>query len=456
LQEIAGFEVDNVKRLFGITLAVFMLSAATASALEIKMDVHPLEQAVKLGEVAEFFATVESNGKEGGLYVFVEGKPSHWINMGTSYIQFPFDRQIKVSIKFFPTNRQGAYDYNVVVQSMLNPEIKVEKGIKLVVLSGEKVELVGSKIEKVGESVIISMTLESDSEEEVTVEFSLSSPNGNTAATYTRTITVDGEREISQEMPLSAGLPAGMYVARGKVKDTGISFEGSVEVEAVHRIVKSEEESASPLFQEYKIKVENDGNVIEKDYGVEADIPTGFVTFSQQPENCEGGKCTWVLPAIGPQQDIEIVYRLEYWPLVAEGLLIAVLLGAFLVFGWNRATVPAFRKTVESGKGGDYKTVIEIRNAGKKITDVVVRDRVSPLFNLGGSFESLKPAIKHDAEGTELVWSIPSIEPGDHRIIHYRLTPVVSGSLKIPKASMRYSLKGKKSKVESRESLLAA
>ena len=99
----------------------------------------------------------------------------------------------------------------------------------------------------------------------------------------------------------------------------------------------------------------------------------------------------------------------------------------------------------------------EFKNAGKKITNVVLKDEVSALFTLVKKFDTVEPAIKHQEDTTELVWSLPSIEPGDQRIIHYQLKPVVKGHLMIPKAHMRYSTEsGKKSKIESKGTYLAA
>jgi hypothetical protein len=142
---------------------------------------------------------------------------------------------------------------------------------------------------------------------------------------------------------------------------------------------------------------------------------------------------------------LQIIYRIEYWPLIAEGLLIAVLVVSFFVFGLNKAYSPRLIKKI--GKRGDsYTAVLEIKNANKRLNNVVIRDYVSPLFQVKDTFETLKPAIRQTHEGTELIWTFGAIEPRDHRIIHYLLKPVISGRLMIPKASMKYDAGRRRSK----------
>lgn len=434
-----------------------MTASLAAAQKDLTMDLIDTELIVNPGEEAIFMLTAYSPETEGGLYIFVEGKPSHWINLGTSYIDLPIDGPVFIPIDFYPNNVPGTYEYKIFVQSMLNPEVKMGKAVTLVILGGDDIKVLGSAITMDKENINIRLEMDSIVDEEVTAEFSLISSSGVKMATYTRTFAVDGKTNITQSIPLSAAVFADTYTVRVEVKDADMLFEETFEIDPVHRIVKASEESSGALFQEYSISVSNEGNVIEEDYTVTANVPTGFVTFSVEPDNCEGGVCEWTVPKLNPEEALQIVYRVEYWPLVAQGLLIAVILGVFVFFGWNRINVPSFRKRVEIGKDGKYTTVLEIRNAGKKITNVVIKDEVSPLFKLIRKFDTVEPAIKHHEDTTELVWSLPAIEPGDHRIIHYKVTPVVEGHLKVPKAHMRYSTEnGKKSKIESKGTYIAA
>ncbi len=447
-----------MKRLIGVTFVMFLLAAGiTAAQKDMTMEVYQDVIKVEPGTMAKFILTAYSPETEGGLYLFVSGKPSHWINMGTSYIDLPIEGPITIPIDFYPNDVPGTYEYEIVVQSKASPELKVIKTVKLIVLGADNVEGLDGEITMDDDNINIRMALDSHVEEEITVDFSLAGSSGKTMATYTRALMIEGKMNVTHQIPISAALFADTYTVKASVKDTDISFEKSFRIEPVHRIVKTEEETSSSLFKELRISVSNEGNVIEEEYRVSADVPTGFVTFSKEPSSCEEGECEWIVSKLNPQEALQIVYRVQYWPLIAEGLLIAVLIGVFMFFGWSRLNVPAFNKKVETGKDGSYTTVLEIRNAGKKITNVVIRDEVSPLFKVKDEFETVKPAVKHKEDTTELVWSLPVIEPGDHRIIHYRVTPLVKGDLKIPKAYMRYAIGGRKrSKVSTKEMHIAA
>ncbi len=447
-----------MEKILAFTLIAFIVSIGLVSAqTDMSLEVVPKVLRVNPGEMTKFTVTAYSPESVGGLYLFVTGSPSHWINMGTSYIDLPVEDPVTVKIEFYPNDVPGTYEYEIKVQSHDKPELVLSEKVELVVLGEGEVSELDGEIKKSADSVDMLLELDSGTEEEVTAEFSLVSSSKKTMYTYTKTLFIEGRTNLTHEIPLSAAPFADTYTAKAEVKGTDISLEKSFMIEPVHRMVKTEEESTNPLFQEFVISVSNEGNVIEEDYTVSANVPTGFVTFSQEPESCDESVCEWTVSKLNPEEAMQIVYRVQYWPLIAEGLLIAVLLGVFVFFGRTKINTPALRKKVEMGEDGSYMTVLEIKNAGKKITDVIVKDEVSPLFNLKDDFETVKPAVKHHKEMTELVWSLPAIEPGDHRIIHYKMNPVVKGSLKVPKAFMRYSTgKGGKSKVQTKELNIAA
>jgi hypothetical protein len=306
-------------------------------------------------------------------------------------------------------------------------------------------------------SVDFKVTLSTRSEKDVTIDFSLVSDSGKTVATDTRTFTVDGELNVTHSIPITSDMVAGMYTAKIGVKGTDLKSQSSFEVYAVHRMVKTEEEASTALYHEVRITVANEGNVVEEGYKVKTQVPTGFLTFSRVPAECGDDWCEWSVAKLNPEESLQIIYRVEYWPLIAEGLIIGVLLISFFLIGWNKANAPRLIKKIGDKKGDEYTTVLEIKNASKKIRNVVIRDQVSPLLEVRGKFETIKPAIKQTEEGTELVWSLGAIEPKDHRIIHYMVKPQVSGHLKLPRAYMKYVTGGgKSSKVVSKETYLAA
>ncbi|MCK4236463.1 MAG: hypothetical protein KAX38_05040, partial [Candidatus Krumholzibacteria bacterium] len=201
-----------------------------------------------------------------------------------------------------------------------------------------------------------------------------------------------------------------------------------------------------------RIVVSNEGNDREE-YKVTQSVPTGFITFLPPPESCEDEACEWTLH-LDPYETLEVIYRIEYWPIFLEGLVVAVLFVSFVAFTWSRINFPKLSKELRrSGKG--YTAVIEIRNAGNRITNVVVRDVVSPLFDIKEDFETLQPVVKRGEDGTELVWSLGVLNPKEHRILHYKIRPLVGGKLRLPKAYMRFLTRTKKSKAYSNDLTVA-
>ncbi len=451
------------KLILGLVAAIFLMNISLAAAQDaqgLKIDVSPLVRTVNVKQPALFYITGENNLERAeSFYMFVAGSPANWINIDTSYVEMPAHSSRNFKLNFYPNDKPGDYDYEVFFQSVSNPNMMVSKKIYLNVIGEgeEKIGVLGHEIWKDAEGVNFKMTLSSRTEKAITMDFSLVSDSGVIIATDTRTSTVEGEKNVTHRIPIHTDIVAGKYTAKVQVKGTDIEFQSYFNIESVHRMVKREEETDTPLFHEVKITIANEGNVIEKDYKVKSQVPTGFLSFSRQPVKCEDDWCEWLVGKLNPEESLQIIYRIEYWPLIVEGLVIAVLLVSFFVFGWNKANAPKLIKKMGGEKGGDYTTVLEIKNAGKKITNVVIRDQVSPLFEVKGKFETVKPAIRQTEDGTELVWSLGAIEPRDHRIIHYNVRPVVNGHLKLPKAYMKYlTAGGKRSKVTSKQTFLAA
>ncbi len=452
--------VDSVKYLIsGFVCLIFLASVGLSAAQKIGMEVSPEERTVNLGKAAIFEVKLENKMmRTDDFYFFVTGRPSHWINLDTSYLILPPLVTEDVKIEFYPNDEPGVYDYDVFFQSADEPDIVVSKRIRLRVLyEGRKIEVLDHEIWREGDSIKMRVDIFSNIEDEVTMDFSLSGSSGKTIATATRTFTVQGEETITHTLTIPSDIVADTYVAKIVVKETEEEFQSSFDIEPVSKMVKTDSEIDTLFFHESRITLSNEGNVIEEDYKVVSDIPTGLVTFFKQPEKCEDNECEWIIGKLNPDESLQIIYRLEYWPLFLQGMVISVLLVSFFVFAWKRANTPVLKKEIEKKGEGAYTAVIEIKNPGKKITNVVIRDHVSPLFKVGREFESVKPAIRETEEGTELVWSIASIEPKDHRMLHYSIKPLVSGQLKMTKAYMRYvTAKGKRSKVESKEKGLSA
>ena len=52
--------------------------------------------------------------------------------------------------------------------------------------------------------------------------------------------------------------------------------------------------------------------------------------------------------------------------------------------------------------------------------------------------------IRKTEEGTELIWKIGDMKAKEHRILSYKIKPLVGGQVKLPKAYMKYSTSDEK------------
>lgn len=442
---------------FVTTILFFTSSFAYAQLLEL--DVVPKEQRVNPGEETSFILTAKNNlGYQESFSLYVSGGMTSWKSMGASYLDLPSPFSKSISVDYYPNDKPGTYEMEAFLESIRNPEYKVSTRFTLVVIGEEegRMKVNDYEMEKSENYVNFRVNLHAKETSDFTVDYSILSGSGKVLATDTRTYTVLGNQGVSHSTRLPEGLGAGTYIAKIAVKETVDEFFHSFEIKPVHLVVKKTEEADTALYQEVAIIVSNEGNIPERNYEVFTNIPTGFVTYSDDPVSCSGEDCKWVIDKIDPYESFIIVYQVNYFPLFIGGLLIAVFVVSFVVFGWKKVTVPSIKKTLEEKEKGEFTAMIEIKNTGKKINNVVIRDQVSPLFEVTG-FEALKPAITQTEDGTDLVWQLATIEPHDHRILHYKLKPVINGRLKIPQVYMRYAnKKGKKNKVGSKEAVITA
>jgi len=322
----------------------------------------------------------------------------------------------------------------------------------------KELTLLEKKAERAGNGVVTEMTFNSPSGKEITVDYSVVNAEGATIATETIAYKITGTQTISHTLPLPGIMTAGTYTTKVAVKNSDIGFQSKFQVEAVRNVVTKEEGAGNPLYKEVRITVSNEGNVPEEDYRVTSGVPTGFVTFVEGPGTCQSEICEWVVSRLNPSESLQIIYRVDYWPFFLAGIIIAAMFLTAFVVAIDSATSPGIRKKIEAGSTEhEFTAVLDVVNKMKKVSNVVVRDTLSPLFKVKDVFETVTPSIKPFEDGTELVWELGDLEPGEHRILHYKLEPVIRGHLKVNRAQMRYlDSRGRKHKAASGETFILA
>jgi hypothetical protein len=94
-----------------------------------------------------------------------------------------------------------------------------------------------------------------------------------------------------------------------------------------------------------------------------------------------------------------------------------------------------------------------INRSKYNVLDLLITDKLPSLVDLHKDFEegTLRPSsiLKHDKKGTIMKWQIRTLEPGEERIIHYKVKTRLSilGSLSLPITVVKFKREGKKARV---------
>jgi len=210
------------------------------------------------------------------------------------------------------------------------------------------------------------------------------------------------------------------------------------------------------LVQTIEISVKNEGNVPTTSLYISEAIPTFMKVFffPKKEPNLEEVKenrivYSWLVPPLTPGSSYTVTYEISTW----SAVLIAIVLIVIVVY----AFASIFSISIEKKhriigpitKDREITIMLEVKNRTRhEIRDVIVRDFVPGIATVIERFDTLRPTLRKIANGTEIVWKINSLAPGDERVLTYRIKPIVDivGVLKLPKAYLKFTDKNKEVK----------
>lgn len=216
-------------------------------------------------------------------------------------------------------------------------------------------------------------------------------------------------------------------------------------------VMTNRDRSFNGVSDTWTMAVENRGNAPAEDTEVSAAVPSYlryFTSFDMEPDESvtlDGEvRYTWNVGTLAPGDQQTITYRINYWVPLAIIVVLLVTAGIGL-YEYRRPVVK--KKSFE--KNGNHSVHLIVRNkSGKVMDNVVVRDFIPSIATLVEKFDSSPPEkIRKGEEGTELDWKLGRIDPGEERILTYRLSPQVEveGNVSLPAARLEYK-SGKKQK----------
>lgn len=227
--------------------------------------------------------------------------------------------------------------------------------------------------------------------------------------------------------------------ARGNLYSSG---EKEFEVEEAEEIDVSIEEESGFLYKDTNIILINEGNVFyAEDYTDTINLPYSYLISTDEERVEREGISTvyYWSTGIEPGEMKIISYRTHYWPLY----MLAILFLVIFAKAYDYLRIPKIKKRVQKTETSDgskiYTVSLEVKNrlAGRA-DKVIVKDFVPNIARVVEEFDALKPDVIKDDDGTELRWKLNSMDPGEERILHYKVRTLVEAVeyLKLPRANI--------------------
>lgn len=234
-----------------------------------------------------------------------------------------------------------------------------------------------------------------------------------------------------------------------------VSKTANIRVETMENVETTQQESFNGLAATTVLAAENTGNAAADSATMSAAVPSYlsyFVSFDVKPssQTAADGIITyiWELGSLQPGERQTVRYSINYWVPVAI-LLVLLVTAAVAIREYRR---PALRKK-SFRKNGKHSVHLIVRNRSGQILDnVVVRDFVPGIATLIEKFDSSPPEkIRQGEEGTEIEWKLGRMNPGEERILTYKISPQVEveGHITLPSARLEYKNGNKQKKRDS-------
>ncbi len=421
------------------SVAVVLVLANPVSAF-LAVSIEPENRTVTEGQQAVYTLKVvgDSDAKK-LLKISVDGPHLEWLQPTQMLMETRPQREETAQIILMPLEA-GSYAYSVSMSDAIFPNEKTKVGFRLDVLSlPPSLEAGNLELAQEEGTLNIAFDVRARNRDVFPLIIGVKNRNGIIVRQLFSDEPVGGATRVSKAID-TKGMLAGIYNV--EVKLDSIVLKDSFLVESVHNVVAKTETRKGDSYDEVIVTVKNLGNIVEKDYRLQStinrDFATGFVTKPLACSETKGTKeCEFLLGDIEPGKEKQVVYRLEYWPTTARFITGVIVLSAIAIGLIVEYSRPRVRKKYVTRDKREHNIILEIKNPVRRLKNVVVRDFVSPLASVT-DFGSLKPVVKRSDAGTELIWQLGDLSPKDHRMISYTIRPVVLGSLKMPRAHIRY------------------
>lgn len=237
-------------------------------------------------------------------------------------------------------------------------------------------------------------------------------------------VLAGGERRFkySFQVPENAAPEENNIKYRITAPETDRTAEQTFTVEKTENIEKEKAIDDKLLVKTVTLSAENTGNAEAKAV-VKAEISSylePFTAFSSNPEKKESdpNKYAWT-QTLGPDQSFSETYTVSYWqPILVIALLLAGI-AAIKKIGGN----VKLKKTA-GRSDGEIKVKLEITNkSDKTFEEAQLVEFIPNIAEVNEKFDMNQPETRDTDDGTRIEWKVEELEPGDQRIIQYKIKP---------------------------------
>ncbi|MEK6937314.1 MAG: hypothetical protein AABW58_04555 [Nanoarchaeota archaeon] len=376
------------------------------------------------------------------------------ISVSPSQLTIPANSEglYEVKVKYSQNIKpEKAYTVNLIVQSLLNSDVKqVYPLTSFILSSGEIISLKPKIPEKTlpSREFLLNIVFKNNLNQDfVDLDFLITSSHFNEE----HKVTLTRNQELVKAFPINlpSETPAGNYDIFLRLYQQG-SLKGeeklTLKVEESQDIQEKINRDSGFLSTRTTITKINNGN-IKIDKTVKYPLGSFQKIFTETSiradfikENSETF-LQWSL-SLNPGQEQNIVIETNYNSLFFTILGLIILFG--IIFYTRTRALRIIKRVMLVKEGKDkkhLKVVLTIQNyTNKDINDLKIIDLLPKLIKHYSDFGTLEPKhIQQGSHSLRFIWEIHKLHRGEERIISYKIEPQLNlyGNIRLPSASLQ-------------------
>jgi hypothetical protein len=456
-------------------LTSLLLSSICLAAGEVTVSVDKKSITMYTGESTSVQITVQNNQEFMDSFS-VTRFPSNLNGIITTLQSSTIDLNynsvgsVKLTFDSAECAEETSSTFTVTVQSNTNSDVQESTNVNINTIRKYPVcisdVVLNTSVLNPGDTLQINTLITNPSDSNslpISIQTNINSVNETIQSFYDRIETVAGKETaiVSRTYTFSNYTKPGFYYVNVMMKDNFNNVVStkttSLRITSVeNKIVTTKNVKWGFFTQTVEITAKNEGNVPSKSFFVTETIPIFMKVFfipKVEPTSQEtiGTRVvySWLVDSLNPGEEKTITYEISTW----DALLILLALIAVVIYSFQYiykiSVIKKHRYTGPLTKDREIVISLEVRNRTRHhLKDIFVRDFVPSIATVVERFDTLKPTLRKVTGGTEIVWKLDSLRPLEDRVVSYRVKPTMDiiGSLKLPRASIRYMDKNKQLK----------